>query len=1397
MTARFDFAEFGGWAAVDQAWWYTVTGDEGRSEFFELADRTIVVADAAAFAAFGPVDAYDTLFRSPTITLGGSPATLSFDQAWSPGANMVGVVEVTYDNGANWEPVQTYTSDPSRDDFLAQGVESVSFDLANPDGANSARIRFVVRNGVNGGWWALDNIDVSNAGGSVFSEDFSSFPLRDQFTGLTNPLDGEVWTHTTPDGWTSDNSGVPLFGAAEWENWSFTNLYWWSTVAEDQGRQSFTNGQGIVAVADPDEWADASPQSGTDADGNDLFDAFLTTPDISLEGVIPGTAVLNFDSGWRSEDTQTALITITYIDASGTEVGPTEILRWESDSSSPFFKPDALNETISLPLENPAGAQSMRLDFGMVEAGNDWYWVIDNLEVTGQGGPVPLGANDFENAPLGSPVSEFGVAPRIWTPFGKDGWTVSNEGTPEGGVAEWRQWTIAPAQFWVQVAGDQDRSDFTKAVGNVAIADGDEWDDATRGDGTLNTFMVSEPIDISGIADGNLQLVFDSSFRPFADQTGTVSVSLDGGETFDEILVLDGSTTNDTDFRDSTFTLDIANPGGSNEVILQFAYTEAGNDWWWAIDNIALQDTSGGSPRTFYFEGFSDVEYAFGPVDEVFNGNDGVPGTDDDQSWTQGWAPELPANWTRNGEEIPEGGVTEWRGWHVALEDLWRTTSGNQARNLFTRGQGAIAIADPDEWDDAANQNPGDGYNARMELTVDITDAPANSLVMEVDSSFRPEVNQDGIISVSFDGGASFDQLLFLDSTGSNNSILDFINDHYTFDLANPAGATEAIFKFELVNAGNNWWWAIDNFELNGNDGTFYYFDGFDGVTFEETVDEGNPYDSAYTLPPVWTNQNFEGWTIDNSAMDTSEGRPEWAGWAFAQQDWWTQIEGDQDRSAFTLADNVVAVADSDAWDDYADTPGTTAVFDSTLISPVIDIAGISPNTAFVSFVSHWRNSQSTESSLTAVFTDDSGNEREVEIFNWVSGSGQKDNALNESLNIPLGNLEGEETVQLRFRHAFGTNAWPWAIDNVQVTGIFPLEDIRLDDGNLSIDGTFEDDIFQISDDGVDQVTVIRNGVDLGTFTVTGRVTIDSSFGNDLVDAELIAPIPVVVNAGGGSDTVTTGEGDDSVRAGDDDDIVFTGEGADTVVGGGGDDSIVTARGFDVITDLSGNNFVRAGDGEDVITTGAGDDTLEGNRFADFIDAGDGNNVVDGGGDDDTIIAGSGDDILRGQFGDDLFMGNGGDDTILGGNSRDTMFGGEGADFLDGGNGFDSLLGESGDDVLIDGRGRDTLDGGEGADEYQVNHFGQSSITEMARTNRGDYILRRRDLVDRAVLDADILAVDEMDVLMMFLSAGDDILEVSSDFTGLRVEADGGTGVDLSDIPDEVAENFTLINFED
>ena len=223
---------------------------------------------------------------------------------------------------------------------------------------------------------------VATASGAVlFSEDFESVTLGPNVDETL--AEANAWTATPPAGWTVNSSGVPGFGTlddgvTEWAGWSFANKDWWVNAAGDQRRSEFILGTGNVAVADPDEWDDL-PHADSEANG--WYDTFVKSPAI---GIVGGDTInVSFHSSWRPEFDdnyhQTANITASYNGGAAVE-----ILRWESDGGSPNFHDAAPNEAISLDITAPADATDVVLEFGLFDAGNDWWWAIDNVVVSGQ-----------------------------------------------------------------------------------------------------------------------------------------------------------------------------------------------------------------------------------------------------------------------------------------------------------------------------------------------------------------------------------------------------------------------------------------------------------------------------------------------------------------------------------------------------------------------------------------------------------------------------------------------------------------------------------------------------------------------------------------------------------------------------------------------------------------------------------------------------------------------------------------------------------------------------------------------------------------------------------------------------------------------------------------------------
>ncbi|MCX5271563.1 alkaline phosphatase family protein [Streptomyces virginiae] len=157
------------------------------------------------------------------------------------------------------------------------------------------------------------------------------------------------------------------------------------------------------------------------------------------------------------------------------------------------------------------------------------------------------------------------------------------------------------------------------------------------------------------------------------------------------------------------------------------------------------------------------------------------------------------------------------------------------------------------------------------------------------------------------------------------------------------------------------------------------------------------------------------GWSVDNSKMGTG-GVTEWAGWAFATDEFWTQSQRDQWRELNVRSRDVFAVADSDEWDDKSH----TGTFDSTLVTPKWAVSGGS--TRNLTFQTHYRH----EAGQTAQVLVSYNGAAPTVVKTYTADAVAKAESL--ALQVPAGATD----VQVRFRYS-GTNNWFWTVDDVRL----------------------------------------------------------------------------------------------------------------------------------------------------------------------------------------------------------------------------------------------------------------------------------------------------------------------------------------------------------------------------
>ena len=451
--------------------------------------------------------------------------------------------------------------------------------------------------------------------------------------------------------------------------------------------------------------------------------------------------------------------------------------------------------------------------------------------------------------------------PNAFSHTGPAGWTVNNNynaygasvgnigvplaGDPNYGVEEWEGWSFANKSFWV-FADDQTRSTFTKGVGTVAVADGDEWDDlkkdATGADipiqGYMNTEMKTANINVSAYRGQTLTFTFDSSWRPEAfddphpalvppeqnNQGAIVAASFDGAPANSDTF-LDFWDSNSAggfykaDSQNETITKSFLVPPTATNVQLKFGYYNASNDWWWAVDNLKLADASA---NTVWSEDFESV-----PLGPSVNER-GLPGghltavetAPNTNAVPNAFTHTAPAGWSVDnsgglpGIGDPNQGVQEWEGWSFTKPEFWLFVKDSN-RSQFTKGTGLIAVADPDNWDALGDPEAIGTYNTLLvPPAINITGVAPGQLRVAFDSSWRPEDTQTAILEVDYGNGWQ-EALRWESDENSPNYHGDNTNESVVLSLNNPSGATSARFRWAMANATDDWWWAIDNVSVS------------------------------------------------------------------------------------------------------------------------------------------------------------------------------------------------------------------------------------------------------------------------------------------------------------------------------------------------------------------------------------------------------------------------------------------------------------------------------------------------------------------------------------------------------------------------------------------------------
>jgi hypothetical protein len=210
---------------------------------------------------------------------------------------------------------------------------------------------------------------------------------------------------------------------------------------------------------------------------------------------------------------------------------------------------------------------------------------------------ITLMDENFESIVLNKYINESNGDGTDFATNGPSGWAKDNSGvvTPTGTQSiEFYGFTFLDIDSWIGSSGNQERDQFTKggvgSNGTIMVADPDEFDDQTDlGRNNFNAYITTQTLDLAGLADSTLSIMFDSSFRPYNGMLGTLEVSFDNGA-FENLLTLNNSNSggqSSLNRINETLTLNVNNVGAATAKF-RFGLANADNDWWWAVDNIKV-----------------------------------------------------------------------------------------------------------------------------------------------------------------------------------------------------------------------------------------------------------------------------------------------------------------------------------------------------------------------------------------------------------------------------------------------------------------------------------------------------------------------------------------------------------------------------------------------------------------------------------------------------------------------------------------------------------------------------------------------------------------------------------------------------------------------------------------
>jgi len=602
---------------LQQSFGLTLSGTTAPTGFsvtgggWNFIDKSTFVAlgGSSSFAGQGTVavtTVQDSFLRTTPIDLTGVTAgsvVLEFDASYAGGLPKLGAIQRSIDGGASWVDIAQFSANTPNTKVVISssgvtGATPLGAPFSNPT-SGSLLFRFgQIFN--TGGYLAIDNLKIT---GEIQGSPFQGFQAADEwnFTTAVAPT-----LTVTIDKTSMNENGGSAIGTVT-RNLStaagLTALLSSSdtTEATVPGSVTIPAGQSSVTfaiTAVDDLLADGNQTVVISASFVDFFSVPASI--VVVDDDFPKVNALSPADNATAAPVAANLV-VTFDQAVKKGNGFVHIIRASDGKSAQSIDIQSSTVTISgsvVTINPPANLANLTNYYVAFEDGA----ILSTLSSVKPA--ATLLSQDFELLTLRPAVFETnGLTPngRDWTPTPPAGYAVDNSLMPAGGIPEWTGWTFAAKSFW-ETQGGQNRANFTRGQGTIAVGDTDEWEDFEELNTSFNSLFRTSPVNLSQVVAGTVSLEFDSSFRPedssaTNNQVGVLEVSYNGGTTWDNLFTYDFSNTGSAATAPNVNerkVVSVPNPSTGN-MTFRFGLTGT-NDWWWAIDNVKVTGDVNGLP---------------------------------------------------------------------------------------------------------------------------------------------------------------------------------------------------------------------------------------------------------------------------------------------------------------------------------------------------------------------------------------------------------------------------------------------------------------------------------------------------------------------------------------------------------------------------------------------------------------------------------------------------------------------------------------------------------------------------------------------------------------------------------------------------------------------------------